>query len=227
MLNDSNGEPDVFMRELATGRTTRVSVANGGGEGNGPCSWLALSGNGAVVVFSSGASNLVANDTNNSSDVFVHEPDACPAPVPYCQAKLNSLGCLPAVGATGIHSTTTISGFVITDTNVRNNKPGLLLYSLTGRNDLPFQGGRLCIASTIRRTPGVQSGGTPAPAQDCSGAYSIDFATFAAGFMGGSPPFELRIPGTKVNCQWWGRDPGFPAPLDTSLSDGLEFFMCP
>ena len=120
---------------------------------------------------------MLSPDTNNSVDVFVHEPDLCPPPVRYCVAKTNSLGCVPMIDSTGTPSTTVLSGFVITDGNVRNNKHGLLFYSINGRNDVPFQGGRLCVASPIRRTPGVNSGGNPPP-NDCSGVYAIDFASF-------------------------------------------------
>jgi hypothetical protein len=79
----------------------------------------------------------------------------------------------------------------------------------------------------IKRTPAVHSGGTALPAADCSGVYSIDMNAFARGLLGGSPQALLSTPGTTVNCQWWGRDPGFPPPNNTSLSNGLQFMVCP
>ena len=72
----------------------------------------------------------------------------------YCTAKLNSLGCSPSMSASGQPSASATSGFVVRATDVLNNKAGLLLYSVSGRAALPFQGGTLCIALPVRRTPG-------------------------------------------------------------------------
>ena len=92
---------------------------------------------------------------------------------------------------------------------------------------MPFQGGTLCIASPIGRTPPTNSGGTPGPALDCSGVLSIDFNAFALGLLGGNPFFELQIPGTRICAQWWSRDPGYPSTQASSLADGLSFVIRP
>jgi hypothetical protein len=147
-------------------------------------------------------------------------------PAAYCIAKLNSLGCLPAISSSGSPSATAGSGFSVHGSNVRNQKSGLLLYGLNGQSTLPFQGGTLCVASPVRRTPGVSSGGS-ATGNDCTGVYTIDFNAFAAGSLGGTPPSALQTPGTVVDAQWWGRDPGFVSPNNTTLTDGLHFTLCP
>lgn len=144
-------------------------------------------------------------------------------PVPYCTAKLNSLGCLPNLIATGTPSASAPSGFLLSCGNVLNAKPGLLLYSLGGSSVAPFQGGFLCLAAPIRRTPGVNSGGSPPPNSDCSGQWQLDFNAFTQGGYGGNPSPALLVPGTQVNAQWWGRDPGFASPNNTALSSALEF----
>lgn len=71
--NDGNHANDVFVRDRSTGRTSRVSVSSTGQEGNDDSSRPDVSGDGRFVVFDSGATNLVTNDNNNGSDVFVHD----------------------------------------------------------------------------------------------------------------------------------------------------------
>jgi len=149
------------------------------------------------------------------------------SPEVYCTAKVNSLGCTPAIGASGQPSTSAPAGFVVSAVDVRNQHVGLLIYGLSGRAALPFQGGWLCLASPVRRAVPAHSGGSAPPVQDCSGVFALDLNAFAAGSLGGAPRPELRLPGTVVDCQWWGRDSGFPPPWNTSLSDALEYVVCP
>jgi hypothetical protein len=150
----------------------------------------------------------------------------CPAVSTYCTAKVNSLGCVPAIGSSGTPSATAGSGFVVECTNVLNNKVGLLFYGVSGSQSVPYQAGTLCVKWIIKRTPAVFSGGNPPPI-DCSGRYSIDMNAFAVGALGGAPLSALTSAGTVVDCQWWGRDPGFAAPNGTTLSAGLEYSVCP
>lgn len=75
---DTNGGPDVFVHDRQTGQTTRVSVASDGTQANVNLfsdfsSLPSISGDGRYVAFNSAASNLVAGDTNNRYDIFVHD----------------------------------------------------------------------------------------------------------------------------------------------------------
>jgi len=70
---DTNGEPDIFVHDRQTGATERVSVATGGGQSNGESSQPALSADGRYVAFDSVADNLVPGDSNDVTDVFVHD----------------------------------------------------------------------------------------------------------------------------------------------------------
>ena len=73
VAGDTNGSDDVFVHDRQSGATVRVSVDSGGTQGNGSSLRPAISGDGCIVTFDSSASNLVAGDTNNTSDVFVHD----------------------------------------------------------------------------------------------------------------------------------------------------------
>lgn len=150
-----------------------------------------------------------------------------PAPeiTSYCTSRTNSQGCMPSVQAHGIPCIGASKGFEIQATNLINQVPGQLLYSVRGRDQRPFHGGTLCIAAPVQRFPLQGTGGTASGgSHDCSGNLAIDVNTFA--WFGGGNPL-LRVPGTTVDVQWLSRDPGFAPPFDVSLTSALEFVVGP
>jgi Tol biopolymer transport system component len=72
--NDTNGADDVFLYDRDTGTTQRVSVRSDGGQATGPSMRdPAISANGRWIAYSSGAPNLIDNDTNGTGDIFLYD----------------------------------------------------------------------------------------------------------------------------------------------------------
>jgi Tol biopolymer transport system component len=63
----------IYLRDVHTGTTTRLTRSNGGGHANGASGRPVVSADGRYVAFSSDASNLVQGDRNRVSDVFLHD----------------------------------------------------------------------------------------------------------------------------------------------------------
>ena len=70
---DTNGQYDVFARDLTTGTVTRISNGLGGAQSNDGSFGPVCSADGRFVCFHALASNLVAGDSNGLRDVFVHD----------------------------------------------------------------------------------------------------------------------------------------------------------
>jgi Tol biopolymer transport system component len=66
---------EVFLRDLRSRSITTMSGGLGGAQPNGESMDGAVSSDGKVVAFDSTASNLVADDTNDHTDVFIHVGD--------------------------------------------------------------------------------------------------------------------------------------------------------
>lgn len=119
---DTNDKPDVFVRDLLTGETTRVTVSSSGVEGSGHSSGGSISADGRFVSFTSYSSDLVSGDTNGKSDVFVHDR----AVGETARVSLSSVGgqgngdnYLPIISADGryVAFTSFASNLVTGDTN--------------------------------------------------------------------------------------------------------------
>jgi len=70
---DLNGARDIFVRDTVAETTVRISVDSSGTEGNAGSFSAAISFDGHCVAFESAANNLVVNDTNGASDIFVRD----------------------------------------------------------------------------------------------------------------------------------------------------------
>src|SRR6266516_597675 len=140
---DTNGMTDVFVHDLLTGATERVSVDSAGGEANGQSVGPGIRGGSAfgarisgdcrLVAFDSIATNLVAGDTNTCGpffndiagecpDVFVHDRmtgETTRVSVDSGGAQANDASTDPDISADGstIGFFSAASNLVVGDTN--------------------------------------------------------------------------------------------------------------
>lgn len=215
---DNNGW-DIFVHDTWLHTTTLVSQSTSGVHANNQCLRPSISPDGTCVAFDSDANNLIDSaDTNNfTKDVMVRECTYAGA-FTYCVPKTSSIGCLSAINGAGTASSTSPLPFDVYANGVINRKNGLLTYGVTGQAMTLFGGGILCVAPPFKRSPVLNSGGTPPPTWDCTGSFHFDFN---AHIQSGVDPSLVQ--GQTVWAQYWFRDPGFAAPNDIGLSDALEF----
>jgi Ca2+-binding RTX toxin-like protein len=70
---DTNGQSDIFRKDLVTNDIIRVSTDEAGDEANSFSILASVSGDGRYAAFVSFASNLVAGDSNATRDIFVKD----------------------------------------------------------------------------------------------------------------------------------------------------------
>lgn len=93
IAGDGNGQTDVFVRKLSGGPIERVSVGEGGVEGEGYSSRPALSKDGRYVVFDTNSTAFGALDSSNPAVVLRDRKRAT--------TKFISLGSIPSVSDNG------------------------------------------------------------------------------------------------------------------------------
>lgn len=70
---DTNIDVDIFLHDLQTGQTERISVTSDGAQGDGNSFGPSVSATGRFVAYFTNSTNLVEGDTNGTNDVFVYE----------------------------------------------------------------------------------------------------------------------------------------------------------
>lgn len=156
----------------------------------------------------------------NGVDVYAKRYTWSAGPQTFCTKKVNSLGCRPTIDFSGSPSVSSTSPFLITGTNILNNKLGLLFYGY-GSAFTPFQGVKICVAPPLKRLPTQNSGGNSGP-PDCSGVLSTDFnLRIQSGIDAG------LVTGATISARWYYRDSQDPAGFGTGLTDAVRFAICP
>lgn len=140
-------------------------------------------------------------------------------PRSYCQAKVNSQGCTPKVGYSGVPSLTQFNDFHVTASNLVNFSPGIMFWG-TSPASAPFAGGLRCVAAPVIRTSIQNSGGSPFPVVDCSGNYDV---SFTQDYMNA----HFLTPATTIYAQFWQRDGLHSDGTGQGLTDGLQFVILP
>lgn len=135
----------------------------------------------------------------------------------HCAAKLDDLGCLPAMTWSGAPRLVAGSSFTIGAQDVAAQRTGLFVYGF-GQAQTPFSGGLLCAAPPLKKL-GLQNAGGAGGAS-CSGSFSINFQST---IDSGQDP--LIAPGATLAAQWLYRSPGTPGGF--GQSDGIVFYLCP
>jgi Tol biopolymer transport system component len=110
VAGDTNNTRDVFLHDRDTGETRRISVSEGGAEGDAFSEEPVISDNGQVIAFDSDATNLVDGDDNEERDIFVVESVRRPQRFEYvakivCGVQKNpeELRLVPGVYATTVN----------------------------------------------------------------------------------------------------------------------------
>jgi Tol biopolymer transport system component len=181
---DTNGSDDVFVRNLDTGTTIRISISGALGQANDDSSSASISADGRWVAFSSWASDLVGGDTNGSSDVFVRDlvtSSTHRVSLSSAEAQGNDRSVSPAISGDGRYVVfkSEASNLVPGDTN--DPTPGQI-----GGGDDVFVRDRVAGTTTrvnVRSNGNQTAGDVSTPVISADGRW-VAFSTRATNLLG-------------------------------------------
>ncbi len=131
VAGDTNAAADVFVKDLLSGQTVRVSTDAAGIQATGASEKLDISADGRYVAFRSQAANLVAGDTNGKWDIFFK--DTVTGAITCLSAGANADSGWPSISDDGNWVTypADASNLVPGDTNA--NRDIMVASTLTGQ----------------------------------------------------------------------------------------------
>ena len=158
----------------------------------------------------------------NAGDLTVSNSGACiGVTANYCTAGTSANGCSALISGTGTPSATAASGFDLVATGVEGSKDGLFFFSTNGRQANAWGNGTSyqCVVPPVVRAGLLTGTGTPGL---CDGSLSVDLNALWT-----AKPAKNPGPGAVAQAQLWYRDPTNTSNQTTSLSNALEFNVCP
>jgi hypothetical protein len=159
--------------------------------------------------------------TESSTGAFVFEPLLAVTPTTYCTAGISASGCQAQIAASGTPSATADSGFDLIATNFEGEKKGIFFFGANGRQANSWGNGSSyqCVVPPVKRGALLDSGGA---AGTCDGQVVYDLNARWT-----SLPSQNPGAGALVQAQLWYRDPFNTSNQSTSLSNAIEFSICP
>jgi len=181
---DNNGVEDVFVHDTQTGATTQVSVNSVGVQGNALSQDPAISSDGRYVAFTSAATNFDPGDTNNWSDIYVHDRqtgEIFRASVSSSGSQASNQSDSPALSADNRYVVfqSYASNLVPWDTN---NSPDIFVRDVVGCSPTIAT---YCTASTTS-IPGCQAAisGIGTPSLSSPTAFKLTSGAVPGGILG-------------------------------------------
>jgi hypothetical protein len=158
---------------------------------------------------------------NGSVDAAAAQIELVLPIVTYCTAGTSASGCQAAISSTGRASASAASGFQLLTTGVEGNKSGLYFFGTNGRQAAPWGSGSSfqCVVPPVKRAGLLNGTGTNG---NCDGTFAQDLNALWSG-----APAKNPGAGALVQAQLWYRDPQSTSNQATSLSNAIEFAVCP
>jgi len=199
---DTNGFVDLFVRDRASGSTSRISVSSSGSQGDAASLYPVLSADGRYALYESNSTDLVPGDTNARTDVFLRDSLGGPNFASLCDPGAGGVIACPCANAPsgpgrGCDNSSATGGAVLSASGGTYLSSDSLVFTTTGERptatSIVLQGtsspaagivygqGVRCVAGSLKRLYTKPASGGSITAPD---------------FGAGEPPVSVRSAAT-------------------------------